>query len=116
MLEVCADSSVPGFWSLWRRRFSLCFVGLVWFGFALLCFVLFCFVLAFFRAGHAVNGFAQEPCSQEHRFSPPQVGGAHLDFIRKKLLKQKEKAKEALKEMVLLGPTQLINSSMATGR
>jgi len=62
-----------------------------------------------------MRGFVQEPCSQEHRFTSPQVGEGHLDFIRKKLLKQEE-AEEALEEMALAGLMQLmINSSIATG-
>lgn len=82
------------------------------------CFVMFCFVwllVFFFRAGHVTDGFVREPCGPERRFTSPQIGGAHVDFIRKRLLKRQEEAEEARKEMALVDPTQLINYSMATG-
>lgn len=50
----------------------------------------------FFRAGHAMDGFIQEPCSQEQRFT--EIGGTHMDLIRKRILEQEEKAEEALKK------------------
>lgn len=81
----------------------------------LFCYVLLCLGFFFFRAGHVTDGFVREPCGRERRFTSPQIGGAHVDFIRKRLLKQQEEAEEARKEMALVDPTQLINYSMATG-
>lgn len=60
----------------------------------------------FFKAGHAMDGFVRESCS-------PQAGKAHLSFIQNRLLKQEKEAEAALKQMALLGPTQLIKYRMA---
>lgn len=70
----------------------------LWFGFVLLCFVLFCFV---FMAEHVTGDFVRELYGQECRFTLQQVGGEHLSFVRKRLLKQEEEAEEAPKEMAL---------------